>query len=459
MHKSPLYAFKLSDAIDFSKLDAKFANFFFDLQTTDTTQASGNSINNLVVFVFDKTTKKRVGNRAFNLNLSGFASVDSEDFIDNFIDKNSSFEVNPQAKLLKSTFPSGSILPSAFAVKFQDELTNKLRKAAPEAFQKAKEEAQKASTTRFQEQPSSGSTESATPAASAKPAEAAKVATKLPEIPNDILNQALEETLKEFGQLKLVSASGLQSLISNNYTLLPVNSTKSFIKIAPDDQNGSATIDLKLVDKNKKEKTIQLKALGFNSIKKVIADLSAKILKNQQSYFSLRPEVQRYLEKNPTFNLSEYAHNGIATQIKQLFQESEKEFAKKPETPKPAATTTHTTTPATTTPMTETPVATALQTSETAPAVPKKEDTNNEEEVKKFHEKIDSIDEFQKYVLEKLGPKKPEKPGVKPFPPLSPHDESKKSAIEERINEKVDKVIGKYAEIIDHNPPDRKSVV
>ncbi|WP_341504370.1 P110/LppT family adhesin N-terminal domain [Mesomycoplasma ovipneumoniae] len=59
LHNDKLYAFKLSQAVDFSKVDNKFSNLFFDIQVTEETKVESNSIKNLTVFVFDKKTKKK----------------------------------------------------------------------------------------------------------------------------------------------------------------------------------------------------------------------------------------------------------------------------------------------------------------------------------------------------------------------------------------------------------------
>lgn len=80
--------------------------------------------------------------------------------------------------------------------------------------------------------------------------EAAPETPKTPEVPlvsklkptNPNLELALKQTLESFGGLELIAASGLQSLIPNEYTLLPVTSEKSLVKIDIDDAKGTAKI-------------------------------------------------------------------------------------------------------------------------------------------------------------------------------------------------------------------------
>ncbi|MBG0731096.1 P110/LppT family adhesin N-terminal domain [Mycoplasma sp. 'Moose RK'] len=356
LHKNPLYAFKLSDAVDFSKLDSKFANLFFNVQVNEKTAVSGTSINNLVVFVFDKKNKEQVANRAFNLNLSGFAASDNQALKDNFVDKNSTFEINYDTNFLKRNFPTGAILPSAFAIKFQDQLINNLRGLAPESFVAPQAVAERVNVSAFKDagtitqagengQASGGSgggtstggsggsgssVAPATPApAPADPAPAAPAPEATPKEPEVVLptiessklKEAFTKTLKEFGSLKLVSTSGLQSLISDNYSLLPVASKKSFVKIGYDDQNGTATISLKLVDKNQKEKNLDLNVSGFTSLIELKNKITEKVLKNQLSYFSLLPKVVTYLQKNPNFKIATIANVDFDQKIWKLYQD------------------------------------------------------------------------------------------------------------------------------------------
>ncbi|ASU14736.1 hypothetical protein CIB43_00853 [Mesomycoplasma hyopneumoniae] len=136
LHKNPLYAFKLTDAIDFSKIDKKFAHLFFNVQVNDNTKVEGNSISNLTVFVFDAITKKEVATRAFHTSLSGFSSVAKEDFIENFVAESSTYELDKDQ--LEKNFATEIVLPSAFSIKFQDVLLTHLRKTSPESFQETK---------------------------------------------------------------------------------------------------------------------------------------------------------------------------------------------------------------------------------------------------------------------------------------------------------------------------------
>ncbi|WP_341493346.1 P110/LppT family adhesin N-terminal domain [Mesomycoplasma ovipneumoniae] len=132
LHTDPLYAFKLSQAVDFSKVDNKFSDLFFDIQVTEETKVESNSIKNLTVFVFDKKTKREVASRAFSASLSGFSAIANQDFLENFIAESSKYNLD-KSQLTKK-FASDSIFPSAFALKFQDQLLTNLRKISPEIF-------------------------------------------------------------------------------------------------------------------------------------------------------------------------------------------------------------------------------------------------------------------------------------------------------------------------------------
>ncbi|WNM16781.1 P110/LppT family adhesin N-terminal domain [Mesomycoplasma ovipneumoniae] len=333
LHNDKLYAFKLSQAVDFSKVDNKFANLFFDIQVTEETKVESNSIKNLTVFVFDKKTKKEVASRAFTANLSGFSAIAKEDFLENFIAESSKYNLD-KSQLTKK-FASDSIFPSAFALKFQDQLLTNLRKISPEIFDAVNKSADgvaSAVATQFQETGSGSggagtggttgdgaSTETdagAQDGASGQP-ETPKVETA-PEIPkapevhlvsklkptNPNLELALKQTLESFGGLELIAASGLQSLIPNEYTLLPVTSEKSLVKIDIDDAKGTAKIWLKLLDKSNKEKLIGLEITGLSSVESIKDKIFAKINKNQNKYISLKPQVAEYFRKNPNQSIA-----------------------------------------------------------------------------------------------------------------------------------------------------------
>lgn len=395
LHKNPLYAFKLTDAIDFSKIDKKFAHLFFNVQVNDNTKVEGNSIRNLTVFVFDAITKKEVATRAFHTSLSGFSSVAKEDFIENFVAESSTYELDKDQ--LKKNFATEIVLPSAFSIKFQDVLLTHLRKTSPESFQETKTIQVRALTnsiTEFQQQQqqqeggsggsggstggsSSGSTdqkgqtsqssekesksekekgkdqqstqgseqkqdqkqekpkEAEKPAqekpAQEKPAEAPKVAAPVIEpvkklvFENEKLNQALLETLKDFGGLKLLAASGLQGLLPNEYTLLPVSSDKSLIKLDIDDQAGTASIHLKLLDKNKKEKNLILPINGLASIGAIKDKVFSQIFRNQNAYLTIRPQINEYLRKNPRKKIQEVIWSFSREKFDQLRGQNEVE--------------------------------------------------------------------------------------------------------------------------------------
>ncbi|WP_341492028.1 P110/LppT family adhesin N-terminal domain [Mesomycoplasma ovipneumoniae] len=355
LHNDKLYAFKLSQAVDFSKVDNKFSNLFFDIQVTEETKVESNSIKNLTVFVFDKKTKREVASRAFTANLSGFSAIAKEDFLENFIAESSKYNLD-KSQLTKK-FASDSIFPSAFALKFQDQLLTNLRKISPEIFEavnKTPDGVAAGVATQFQEpgggggstgngsgagtggQGSGGATgdtgsagagagtQNAASAASQDGSastpgtpEAPKVETtpetpKAPEVPlvsklkptNPNLELALKQTLESFGGLELIAASGLQSLIPNEYTLLPVTSEKSLVKIDIDDAKGTAKIWLKLLDKSNKEKLIGLEITGLSSVESIKDKIFAKINKNQNKYISLKPQVAEYFRKNPNQSIA-----------------------------------------------------------------------------------------------------------------------------------------------------------
>ncbi|WP_337904127.1 P110/LppT family adhesin N-terminal domain [Mesomycoplasma ovipneumoniae] len=339
LHNDKLYAFKLSQAVDFSKVDNKFSNLFFDIQVTEETKVESNSIKNLTVFVFDKKTKKEVASRAFSANLSGFSAIAKEDFLENFIAESSKYNLD-KSQLTKK-FASDSIFPSAFALKFQDQLLTNLRKISPEIFDavnKTPDGVAAGVATQFQETGASGSgsggnggsagsgagtgdtgstgTGAGAQNGASQPAapEAPKVETtpKAPEVPlvsklkptNPNLELALKQTLESFGGLELIAASGLQSLIPNEYTLLPVTSEKSLVKIDIDDAKGTAKIWLKLLDKSNKEKLIGLEITGLSSVDSIKDKIFAKINKNQNKYISLKPQVAEYFRKNPNQSIA-----------------------------------------------------------------------------------------------------------------------------------------------------------
>ncbi|VEU71262.1 Uncharacterised protein [Mesomycoplasma ovipneumoniae] len=350
LHNDKLYAFKLSQAVDFSKVDNKFSNLFFDIQVTEETKVESNSIKNLTVFVFDKKTKKEVASRAFTANLSGFSAIAKEDFLENFIAESSKYNLD-KSQLTKK-FASDSIFPSAFALKFQDQLLTNLRKISPEIFEavnKTPDGVAAGVATQFQEaaggsggsgavgsgagtngQGSGGATgdngsagtgTGAQNGASGQPngsspeapkVEATPETPKAPEVPlvsklkptNPNLELALKQTLESFGGLELIAASGLQSLIPNEYTLLPVTSEKSLVKIDIDDAKGTAKIWLKLLDKSNKEKLIGLEITGLSSVESIKDKIFAKINKNQNKYISLKPQVAEYFRKNPNQSIA-----------------------------------------------------------------------------------------------------------------------------------------------------------
>ncbi|UVO16028.1 P110/LppT family adhesin N-terminal domain [Mesomycoplasma ovipneumoniae] len=339
LHNDKLYAFKLSQAVDFSKVDNKFSNLFFDIQVTEETKVESNSIKNLTVFVFDKKTKKEVASRAFSANLSGFSAIAKEDFLENFIAESSKYNLD-KSQLTKK-FASDSIFPSAFALKFQDQLLTNLRKISPEIFDaatKTPDGVVAGVATEFQE-PAGGSGGSggngqgsgaatgdtgaqngaaqdgaSQPGADGSSPETPKVdaTPKTPEVPlvsklkptNPNLELALKQTLESFGGLELIAASGLQSLIPNEYTLLPVTSEKSLVKIDIDDAKGTAKIWLKLLDKSNKEKLIGLEITGLSSVDSIKDKIFAKINKNQNKYISLKPQVAEYFRKNPNQSIA-----------------------------------------------------------------------------------------------------------------------------------------------------------
>lgn len=357
LHKDPLYAFKLSQAVDFSKIDKKFSNLFFNIQVNENTTVEGNAIKNLTVFVFDNITKKEVATRAFKTDLSGFSSVAKEDFIDNFIADSSTYDLDKS--LLKTNFATEAVLPSAFSIKFQDQLLTHLRKISPQSFESPKATEVSAISnlaTEFQQQSSENSNDNQGGSSTqnnpqsggnsngqtsggstqtegqqsqtdqtggagqnqgseaekpkedapkaAEPKKEESLSSKL-AISNKNLASALADTLKTFGGLKLVAASGLQGLIPNDYTLLPVSSDKSLVKVVADDQTGTAKISLKLLDKDNKEKLIELQITGLSSVGAIKDAISAKITRNQSAYLTLRPQVAEYFKKNQTKNISE----------------------------------------------------------------------------------------------------------------------------------------------------------
>ncbi|MFU0909434.1 P110/LppT family adhesin N-terminal domain [Mesomycoplasma ovipneumoniae] len=377
LHNDKLYAFKLSQAVDFSKVDNKFSNLFFDIQVTEETKVESNSIKNLTVFVFDKKTKKEVASRAFTANLSGFSAIAKEDFLENFIADSSKYNLD-KSQLTKK-FASDSIFPSAFALKFQDQLLTNLRKISPEIFDavnKTPVGTAAGVATQFQQGASgggggnggtgaggsdgsggsngaasgdTGSTGtdagaqnggSAQPGADGSSPEAPKVeeTPKAPDVPlvsklkptNPNLELALKQTLESFGGLELIAASGLQSLIPNEYTLLPVTSEKSLVKIDIDDAKGTAKIWLKLLDKSNKEKLIGLEITGLSSVESIKDKIFAKINKNQNKYISLKPQVAEYFRKNPNQSIakliSQYNTKSSApdSKVAKVFEELQK---------------------------------------------------------------------------------------------------------------------------------------
>ncbi|MDW2924378.1 P110/LppT family adhesin N-terminal domain [Mesomycoplasma ovipneumoniae] len=342
LHNDKLYAFKLSQAVDFSKVDNKFSNLFFDIQVTEETKVESNSIKNLTVFVFDKKTKKEVASRAFSASLSGFSAIAKEDFLENFIAESSKYNLD-KSQLTKK-FASDSIFPSAFALKFQDQLLTNLRKISPEIFDEATKTPVSVAAgvaTQFQQGPGgsggnggstgngqgsggaagdgasngagAGAQDGSGPNQPSTPETPKVDATpKAPEVPlvsklkptNPNLELALKQTLESFGGLELIAASGLQSLIPNEYTLLPVTSEKSLVKIDIDDAKGTAKIWLKLLDKSNKEKLIGLEITGLSSVESIKDKIFAKINKNQNKYISLKPQVAEYFRKNPNQSIA-----------------------------------------------------------------------------------------------------------------------------------------------------------
>ncbi len=151
--------------------------------------------------------------------------------------------------------------------------------------------------------------------------EATPETPKAPEVPlvsklkptNPNLELALKQTLESFGGLELIAASGLQSLIPNEYTLLPVTSEKSLVKIDIDDAKGTAKIWLKLLDKSNKEKLIGLEITGLSSVDSIKDKIFAKINKNQNKYISLKPQVAEYFRKNPNQSIAKLISQIINT--------------------------------------------------------------------------------------------------------------------------------------------------
>ncbi|WP_337902950.1 P110/LppT family adhesin N-terminal domain [Mesomycoplasma ovipneumoniae] len=366
LHNDKLYAFKLSQAVDFSKVDNKFSNLFFDIQVTEETKVESNSIKNLTVFVFDKKTKKEVASRAFTANLSGFSAIAKEDFLENFIAESSKYNLD-KSQLTKK-FASDSIFPSAFALKFQDQLLTNLRKISPEIFDAVTTTPVAAGVaTQFQDGGGGGtgsggatggtngdtasngagagtqgdSNQLGTDASSPETpkVETAPETPKTPEVPlvsklkptNPNLELALKQTLESFGGLELIAASGLQSLIPNEYTLLPVTSEKSLVKIDIDDAKGTAKIWLKLLDKSNKEKLIGLEITGLSSVDSIKDKIFAKINKNQNKYISLKPQVAEYFRKNPNQSIakliSQYNTKSSAadSKVAKVFEEYQKD--------------------------------------------------------------------------------------------------------------------------------------
>ncbi|MDW2829480.1 P110/LppT family adhesin N-terminal domain [Mesomycoplasma ovipneumoniae] len=385
LHTDPLYAFKLSQAVDFSKVDNKFSDLFFDIQVTEETKVESNSIKNLTVFVFDKKTKKEVASRAFSTSLSGFSTIANQDFLENFIAESSKYNLD-KSQLTKK-FASDSIFPSAFALKFQDQLLTNLRKISPEIFSGAnvatatQVSALSGIASQFQQQGgggnggtgagaggsagtgtdgasgsgastgstgsngATGDTGSAGAGAGAQggasqpttptPSPETPETPKAPEVPlvsklkptNSNLELAFKQTLESFGGLELIAASGLQSLIPNEYTLLPVTSEKSLVKIDIDDTKGTAKIWLKLLDQSNKEKLIGLDITGLSSVESVQNKIFTKINKNQNKYISLKPQVAEYFRKNPGQSLakliSDYQKQSSAadSKVAKVFEE------------------------------------------------------------------------------------------------------------------------------------------
>ncbi|MDW2933661.1 P110/LppT family adhesin N-terminal domain [Mesomycoplasma ovipneumoniae] len=393
LHNDKLYAFKLSQAVDFSKVDNKFSNLFFDIQVTEETKVESNSIKNLTVFVFDKKTKKEVASRAFTANLSGFSAIAKEDFLENFIAESSKYNLD-KSQLTKK-FASDSIFPSAFALKFQDQLLTNLRKISPEIFDAVTTTPVSVAAgvaTQFQQGAGSGAGTGGGTAAggadgsagtgtgsgeatgdtgstgagagtqngSAQPStpetpkvDATPETPKTPEVPlvsklkptNPNLELALKQTLESFGGLELIAASGLQSLIPNEYTLLPVTSEKSLVKIDIDDAKGTAKIWLKLLDKSNKEKLIGLEITGLSSVESIKDKIFAKINKNQNKYISLKPQVAEYFRKNPNQSIakliSDYQTRSSAagSKVVEVFKEYHKDNNKIKQALMPASST------------------------------------------------------------------------------------------------------------------------
>lgn len=377
LHKDPLYAFRLSQAVDFSKIDKKFSHLFFDIQVNEATKVEGNAIKNLTVFVFDAKTKKEIATRAFNAELSGFSSVEKEDFIENFLADSSTYELDKD--LLKTQFGTEVVFPSAFSIKFQNQFLEYLRKNSPDSFAPAKTVKVSMLTNfnnQFQQQEGesssdnnnasntngkNGETSSSSKDQNEKNAEKSsknqqdsklvpkpenansapkkedsapkkedsapkkeEQANKKLVVSNEMLAKALVETVKAFGGLKLVAASGLQNLIPNNYILLPVASQKSLVKLDVNDETGTAKLSVRLLDNNSQEKLMQLQINGLSSIGEIKDSISKKVLKNQSAYLNLKPQVQDYLRKYPTKKISDLISSFSGAKLTEFKKQFEK---------------------------------------------------------------------------------------------------------------------------------------
>lgn len=363
LHKDPLYAFRLSQAVDFSKIDKKFSHLFFDIQVNEATKVEGNAIKNLTVFVFDAKTKKEIATRAFNAELSGFSSVEKEDFIENFLADSSTYELDKD--LLKTQFGTEVVFPSAFSIKFQNQFLEYLRKNSPDSFAPAKTVKVSMLTNfnnQFQQQEGesssdnnnasntngkNGETSSGSKDQNEKNAEKSsknqqdsklvpkpenansapkkeEQANKKLVVSNEMLAKALVETVKAFGGLKLVAASGLQNLIPNNYILLPVASQKSLVKLDVNDETGIAKLSVRLLDNNSQEKLMQLQINGLSSIGEIKDSISKKVLKNQSAYLNLKPQVQDYLRKYPTKKISDLISSFSGAKLTEFKKQFEK---------------------------------------------------------------------------------------------------------------------------------------
>lgn len=294
MIQNTKFAFNLNSLVDFSKLEQKYPNLYFQVSGLANTATSATSITNVAVLAFDKSTDKPVSAGSTVATISGFAKESQN--------VNQS-EIATASLSLEGLTSYGDLLPSQFSVLIQNIFATQLNKIvnANRAAEVQQPQAQTSATTSSNGASQTSDAQVSTTSSSEVTTDPNTTTQEQPTVAQPInLDQSQLETvfqnaIAQVGNISFETAGNKLVYLPTTTKLIAVKEAgnKGYIKVNFNDADGTASFQAQIIDAQNQIQNITVNVQGLTSTAQVVNKFKQEFAKTR--FFELSAQKRAEL--------------------------------------------------------------------------------------------------------------------------------------------------------------------